>query len=124
MNTYNQTQTRSEVLSAGTLKGDAVVNTGGENLGHIEEIMFDVASGRIAYAVLSFGGILGMGDKLFAIPWEALQLDTDNHRFILNVPKEKLERAEGFDKNNWPDFADREWASRTHEQYGFRPYWQ
>lgn len=116
--------THTEVLSAGTLKGDSVVNSQGQDLGRIEEIMFDVSSGRIAYAVLSFGGFLGMGDKLFAIPWEALQLDTNKHRFILNVPKDRLEKAEGFDKNNWPDFANRDWATRTHQYYGVDPYWR
>src|SRR3569623_2906303 len=64
-----------QVMAADTLQGDKVVNPKGENLGKIEDIMIDVASGRVAYAVLSFGGILGIGDKLFAIPWHALTLD-------------------------------------------------
>ena len=83
------------VLSASTMMGDSVVNNKGEDLGRIEELMLDLQNGRIAYAVLSFGGFLGMGDKLFAIPWEGMKLDADNHRFILNVAREKLEKAEG-----------------------------
>ena len=118
----NTTRT-PHVLSASTMMGDSVVNDKGEDLGRIEELMLDLQNGRIAYAVLSFGGFLGMGDKLFAIPWEALKLDADNHRFILNVAREKLEKAEGFDKNNWPDFANRDWGTRIHSYYGYKPYW-
>src|SRR6266545_1040910 len=88
-----------EVMDAGTLIGDKVVNAQGESLGEIEAIMLDVESGRIAYAVLSFGGFLGMGTKLFALPWSALTLDTDEKQFILDFPKDKLENAPGFDKN-------------------------
>ncbi len=77
------------VLSASTLKGDRVRNAAGENLGKLEEIMLDVPGGRIAYAVLSFGGMLGIGDKLFAVPWSALRLDTAEHELILDVSRGK-----------------------------------
>lgn len=113
----------SVTLSSSTITGDKVVNTQGEDLGRIEDVMLDVSTGRVAYAVLSFGGFLGMGDKLFALPWESLQLDTANHRFVLNVPKERLENAPGFDKDHWPNMADRKWGESVHEYYGQRPYW-
>ena len=71
------------VLSASALKGDKVVNRQGEDLGKIEELMIDLDRGRIAYAVLSFGGFLGMGDKLFAIPWQAFGVDTAEKRLVL-----------------------------------------
>src|SRR5882762_11743141 len=75
------------VMPAGTVVGDRVRNSAGEDLGKIEEIMIDVPTGRVAYVVLSFGGFLGMGGKLFALPWDALQLNEDEHEFILNVDK-------------------------------------
>jgi sporulation protein YlmC with PRC-barrel domain len=112
------------VMSAGTLKGDRVRNSAGEDLGKIEEIMLDVPTGRVAYAVLSFGGFLGMGDKLFAIPWEALTLDEREHQFVLNVSRKQLENAPGFDKDNWPDMADRTWGTEVHSFYNQRPYWE
>ena len=112
------------VLSASTLAGDHVRNPEGEDLGKVEEIMLDVATGRVAYAVLSFGGFLGMGSKLFALPWEALTLDEDNHEFVLNVSKQKLENAPGFDKDNWPDMADTAWGSEVFTYYGATPYWE
>ena|SRR5438552_7898653 len=112
-----------DVMDAATLKGDNVVNAAGDDLGKIEAIMLDVGAGRIAYAVLSFGGFLGMGSKLFAIPWSALTLDTTNHRFILDASKEQLEAAPGFDKDHWPSMADRTWATDIHAYYDVPPYW-
>jgi sporulation protein YlmC with PRC-barrel domain len=111
------------VLSASTLKGDEVVDRQGEALGKIEEIMIDIPNGRVAYAVLSFGGFLGMGNKLFAVPWSSLQLDSANHRFVLDVGREQLENAPGFDKDNWPDFTERSWGEAIHSHYRSSPNW-
>jgi sporulation protein YlmC with PRC-barrel domain len=113
-----------EVMDAATLIGDGVVNANDEDLGKVEAIMLDVQSGRIAYAVLSFGGFLGLGTKLFAIPWSALTLDTEEKRFILDVLKDKLENAPGFDKDHWPSMADPRWAADLHAYYNVSPYWQ
>jgi sporulation protein YlmC with PRC-barrel domain len=113
------------VLSATTMIGDKVVSPNGEDLGTLKELMIDLDEGRVNYAVLSFGGFLGMGDKLFAIPWEALTLNAEDHSFILNVDKEKLENAPGFDKDNWPDEAQYEagWLLDLYNYYGYTPYW-
>jgi len=113
------------VLSATTIIGDKVVNPEGEQLGTLKELMIDLDGGHIAYAVLSFGGFLGMGDKLFTIPWEALTIDTDEHAFILEVDKEVLKNAPGFDKEHWPDNAQYEagWLLDIYEYYGYSPYW-
>jgi sporulation protein YlmC with PRC-barrel domain len=110
-------------LSASSLIGNDVRNRAGEDLGTIKEIMLDISTGHVAYAVLSFGGFLGLGDKLFAVPWNALELDTVNHAFVFDVDKEVLKHAEGFNKDNWPDMADRTWGTRIHDYYGTRPYW-
>jgi sporulation protein YlmC with PRC-barrel domain len=112
------------VLSAGTLEGDRVRNSAGEDLGKLEDIMIDVPTGRVAYGVLSFGGFLEMGNKLFAVPWEALTLDEREKQFILNVDKATLENAPGFDKDNWPDMADPSWGSQIYGHYGYTPYWE
>jgi sporulation protein YlmC with PRC-barrel domain len=113
-----------EVMAASDFEGEDVVNRQGETLGDIEEIMIDVRSGRIAYAVLSCGGFLGIGDKLFAIPWSALTLDTDNKQFVLDVDRDRLKNAPGFDKDHWPSMADQSWATQVHSYYGTRPYWE
>ena len=112
-----------EVLSANTLKGDSVKNRSNENLGNLHDIMIDLPSGRVAYAVLSFGGVLGVGNKLFAIPWSALTVDEDQKCLILDADKSKLENAPGFNKDNWPDMADRTWGERVYTYYGQTPYW-
>lgn len=112
------------VLSASTLAGDSVRNAAGEDLGKIDEIMIDIPSGRVAYAVLSFGGFLGMGDKLFAVPWSALKVDEDEKCFILNVDRRTIEAAPGFDKNNWPDMSDASWGTEISTYYRVRPYWE
>lgn len=111
------------VLSTGTITGDPVVNAQGEDLGNIQEVMIDVSTGQIAYVVLSFGGILGLGDKLFAIPWEAFTLDAENERFVLNVDRETLKEAPGFDKNDWPQTTDRTWIQSIYDYYEYEPYW-
>jgi len=112
-----------EIMAADTLQGDKVVNTKGESLGKIEDIMLDVSSGRIAYAVLSFGGILGIGNKLFAIPWHALTLDADRECFVLDVDESRLKTAPGFDEDHWPSMADPTWASEIYTYYNLPPYW-
>ncbi len=108
------------LMSADTLQGDAVVNPKGEDLGKIESIMIDTSSGKVAYGVLSFGGFLGLGDKLFAVPWSSLILDPDNKRFVLDADKERLENAPGFDKDNWPNMGDQQFQRTVNAYYGAR----
>ena len=111
-----------DVMGADTLIGNDVYNQKEEDLGNIKEIMIDMHTGKVAYAVLSYGGVLGLGDKLFAVPWQALVLDTKNKRFVLNVDKERLDHAPGFDKDNWPDMADETWTKEIHAFYGTKSY--
>lgn len=113
----------TSILSASTMIGNPVVNDGGENLGKIEELMIDTSQGNIAFAVLSFGGFLGIGDKYFAVPWEILKVDKMNHQFILNKTKEELENAPGFDKDNWPKTGDTEFLDSVYTYHGSKRYW-
>lgn len=111
------------VLSAGTIKGDSVKNRADEDLGSINDLMIDLPSGRVAYAVLSSGGFLGMGNKLFAIPWSSFTVDEDRKCLVLDVDKETLKNAPGFDKDNWPDMADQVWGEQVYNYYKQTPYW-
>ncbi len=106
-----------EVMAASTLEGNRVYATDGVQVGHIKDIMLDVRGGRIAYAVLSSGGLLGIGDKLLAVPWHELTLDTDRKCFVLPVTSQQVREAPGFDRHHWPSFADAEWV-RTREPAG------
>lgn len=112
-----------QLMGAETLIGDLVFNHKDEELGEIKEIMLDMRNGKVGYAVMSFGGFLGMGDKLFAVPWNALKLDTKHHRFVLHAEKDNLKNAPGFDKGRWPDMADQGWTANIHSYYGTAPYW-
>jgi sporulation protein YlmC with PRC-barrel domain len=107
-----------ELMSTDTLSGNDVYNSDGEDLGEVKDFMLNMSDGKVGYAVLSFGTFLGMGEKLFAVPWDALTLDTENKRFILNVDKARLKTAPGFDKNHWPNMADQSWAREIHTYYG------
>ena len=111
-------------MSVSTLKGHNVVNKAKEDLGKIEDLMIDLENDRIAYAVLSFGGFLGMGNKLFAVPWRALELRLYENAMIitLNVDKEVLKKAEGFDKDKLP--LTNEELFKVYNHYGYEPYWQ
>lgn len=114
-----------QTLSSSSITGTTVVNAKGENLGNIKELMIDLDSGRVAYAVLSFGGFLGLGDKYFAMPWEAFRIDTQKEQFVLNVNKERLENAPGFDKDNWPNSAKhKDYLDSVYNHYGYTPYWR
>jgi sporulation protein YlmC with PRC-barrel domain len=110
------------LMGADTLMGNDVFNAQDEDLGDIKEIMLDMRTGRAAYAVPSFGRFLGLGEKLFAVPWDALTLDTVNKRFVLDASKDRLESAPGFDKDAWPDMADASWEKGIHDYYGTKPY--
>ncbi|NIC40888.1 PRC-barrel domain containing protein [Aquabacterium sp. A08] len=110
------------LMGAKTLIGNDVYNKESLDLGDIKEIMLDMRTGRVSYAVLSFGGFfMGMGEKLFAVPWGAMTLDTDKKCFVLDVKREKLENAPGFDPKHWPDMADEKWEASIHSFYGTRP---
>jgi len=101
-----------------------VKNLADEDLGEICELMLDKNSGRVAYAVLECGSFLGMGGKLFALPWKAINYDTNKECFVLDVDKDKLKNAPGFDKDNWPDMADRSWGETVSQYYGVKEYWE
>ena len=104
-------------ISATSLIGMDVHNGDGQSLGEIEDIMLDAGTGKVNYAVLSFGGLLGIGDKYFAVPLQLLQLNTAGTDCVLNEPQERLINAPGFDKNNWPDDIDGAWLDIVRRYY-------
>lgn len=103
---------------ASALKGEKVRNRAGEDLGKIEELMIKLDNGSIGYTVLSFGGLLGMGNKLFAVPWHVMDFDSSRREYILDLPKNELKKAPGFDKNNWPDTENPDWDKDVQGFYG------
>lgn len=105
--------------------GLKVENPQGQNLGKIEDLVFNPHNGHIRYAVLSFGGFLGAGEKWFAIPWnhfriETKKANTNNESFVmvLDVDKNKLKNAPGFDSKQWPDFGSSAYGTSVDQFYG------
>jgi hypothetical protein len=119
------TTAAATALSAKTLIGARVFNPKRENLGKIEDLVIEPEDGRVTFGILSFGGFLGMGEKLFAVPLQAMKLSTtDDRTLVLDVDKEKLKNAPGFDKDRWPDLSDRAFGSTVYNFYGYQPYWR
>ena len=108
----------SRFLSVSTLIGAPVRNLQDESLGDLKDAMIDTARGKIAYGVLSFGGVLGVGNKLFAVPWDAFRVDPENERLVLDVPKDRLKDAPGFDADHWPNLADPNVAGEVNRRFG------
>lgn len=111
-------EVRLGALSATTLIGDPVRNTAGDDLGKLEDLMIDLDTGCIVYAVISFGGFLGLGDKLFAIPWASLRVDLEDESLRMDIDQETLEKAPGFDKDNWPEPKDFGIVTTVYKFYG------
>jgi sporulation protein YlmC with PRC-barrel domain len=108
------------VFKSSTIVGMNVKNSLNETVGSINELVLDTATGNIRYAALSVGGFLGIGDKLFAVPWESLKMKHEgkDRYFFLDVDKEKMKNAPGFAQDNWPDFANPKFGEDIDRYYG------
>lgn len=115
-----QTVVVNTTFKASTLTGMAVKNMKDEKMGSIADLVIDAPSGRIRYAALSVGGFLGIGDKLFAVPWKSMVLkhEASGAYFVLDVSKERLQKAPGFSKDHWPDFGDPKFGNQIDKFYG------
>jgi sporulation protein YlmC with PRC-barrel domain len=111
-------------VKASSIIGTDVVNPTGDNLGDIKEVVIDPRTGRVAYGVVSFGGFLGMGTKLFAIPFSALAYDGAKNEYVLDVSKERLKAAPGFDADHWPSMSEEKWNRDVYKYYDRSPYWE
>ncbi len=111
-------------VKASSVIGTSVVNAQDENLGDIKEVVIDPDTGKVAYAVVSFGGFLGMGEKLFAVPYSALDYRLERNEYVIDISKERLESAPGFDPAHWPTMTDEKWNRDVYQFYGRSPYWE
>jgi uncharacterized protein YrrD len=111
-------------MSADTLVGRDVENRQGEDFGEIADLAIDLSNGRIAYVILEYGGWLGLGEKLAAVPWQALKADVANPRVTMDINKDKLKILPGFARDEWPQTLDRQWLANVYSRYGEKPYWE
>lgn len=114
----------STIVPTNRLERYDVVNPEGKDLGQVETFMLDMTNGQMAFAVVAFGGILGITDKWFALPWEILEWSPQNKKFVISMPREVLENAPGIDKKKWPREIDLSWLTQCYNYYGCTPYWE
>lgn len=120
MDTVQETST---LIAANKVQGTAVYNTAGENLGSIQDMMIDKKSGNVAYAIMSFGGFLGIGNKYHPLPWSMLKYDTGKGGYVVNLSRSVLEKAPNYAADSSPAWGDREYETSIHDYYGVSPYW-
>lgn len=111
------------LISADKVEGTSVYNRAGDKLGSIDTVMIDKRSGKVAYAVMSFGGFLGIGDKYHPLPWNMLTYDTRQDGYVVDLDKRRLEGAPTMSANERVDWADEKWGKSVHDYYGVPPYW-
>lgn len=121
--------TQLQKFSTTLVKASSIIGTNlfshkSESLGDIKEIVIDPNSGRVAFVVVSFGGFLSLGEKLFAIPFSAIEYNPDKNEYALDVSPDRLKEAPGFDPDHWPSMADEKWNRNLYEYYGRPPYWE
>ena len=119
-----ETDETSDLISSDKVDGTAVYNREGEKLGSIHSVMIDKISGKVAYAVMSFGGFLGMGDSYHPLPWHVLTYDTGQGGYVVDLDQNKLEEAPTYATSETPNWSDRRWGQQVHDYYGSRPYWE
>ena len=118
------TEETSNLISSDKVEGTAVYDRQGEKLGSIDSVMIDKISGKVAYAVMSFGGFLGIGDRYHPLPWHVLTYDTAMGGYVVDLDRSKLEGAPSYGTSETPNWSDRRWGQKVHEYYGARPYWE
>ena len=113
----------TNLISSEKVSGTDVYNTAGDSLGEIHDVMIDKQSGKIAYAVMSFGGFLGIGERYHPLPWTTLKYDTRQGGYVVGMTKEQLEGAPTFGSNETPAWGDRAYEEKIHGYYKTQPYW-
>lgn len=111
------------LIASDKVEGTAVYNRQGERLGTVHNFMVDKSTGRVAYAVMSFGGFLGMGESYHPLPWRVLNYDTSQGGFVIDLDKSRLAKAPSYTASNVPNWSDRAYGSRIDDYYGMSPYW-
>jgi PRC-barrel domain protein len=118
------TDETSTLISSDKVEGTAVYNRAGEKLGSIHTLMIDKRSGKVAYAVMSFGGFLGIGDRYHPLPWSVLDYETSQGGYVVDLDRDRLEGAPTYGTSETPNWSDRRWGQQVHDYYGTRPYWE
>ena len=111
------------LISADRVEGTAVYNRSGDHLGSIKTIMIDKGSGKVAYAVMSFGGFLGIGEKYHPLPWSMLTYHRGQGGYVVDIDKSALVEGPSYGNDDAPNFDDQAWGQKVHDYYRVPPYW-
>ncbi|KAF2989765.1 hypothetical protein MJC1_03110 [Methylocystis sp. MJC1] len=111
----------SNLISSENVEGTAVYDPSGNKIGQIDHLMIDKVSGVIRYAIMTFGGFLGIGEGEHPLPWKAFKYDTNLGGYVTDVTEEQLKNAPEYTEQSW---TDRDWESRLHQHFGSKPYWE
>lgn len=114
---------RGALIAADRVEGTAVYNRTGDHLGSIKTVMIDKTNGRVAYAVMSFGGFLGIGEKYHPLPWSILTYHRGQGGYVVDLDKRQLEDAPSYGASETPDYDDPAWGRKVHDYYRVPPYW-
>ncbi len=106
-------------IRATAVSGTEVFNVDGENVGKIEDVMLSKTTGRAVYAILSFGGFLGIGEKYHPLPWQSLSFSDDRGGYVISVSREQLEGAPNFERDAEPNWNDPEFGGALSRYYGY-----
>ena len=117
------TKEANSLISAGAVQGTAVYNSAHESLGSIYDVMIDKRSGNVAYAIMSFGGFLGMGERYHPLPWSLLKYDPEKGGYVVNLDRRQLEGAPSYPPGMDPGWGNRDYETKLHDYYGVGPYW-
>jgi hypothetical protein len=112
------------LIASSKVQGTYVYNAAGEELGSIHDVMIDKLSGKVAYAIMSFGGFLGIGNQYHPLPWSVLKYDTSKGGYVVHLDKRQLEGGPAYAADTEPDWSDRGYETKIHDYYGVGPYWQ
>jgi sporulation protein YlmC with PRC-barrel domain len=118
----DEAMTGNPLISASKVQGTAVYDVGGERLGHVEDVMLHKLSGQVAFAVLSFGGVLGLGEKHSPLPWSVLTFDPERNGYVVPLSKERLREGPAFNRDELSN-DDNGWGARVNDFYQVTPSW-
>ena len=117
------TNPAGHLIAARQVQGTTVFNTASEKLGSVNDVMIDKGTGRIAYAILSFGGFLGIGDRYYPLPWEKLSYNTELGGYVVDIDRDVLEGAPSYTDEATASWNDEAWSRNVYSYYGVHPFW-
>jgi hypothetical protein len=125
MATKQRTDTRetADLIASDKVEGTEVYRSNGDHIGEIERVMIEKRSGKVAYAVMSFGGFMGMGEDYYPLPWSVLTYNERLGGYEVNISDTQLKGAPKFSRDEDWDWSDRERGRRIYDYYGATPYW-